>query len=408
MSMPEQALSDLKVVDLTWHIAGPYCSKLLADYGAEVIKIERPGTGDPTRRMGPFFHDDPHPEKSGLFLHLNTNKRSITLNLKAATGRKILKELVKDADLLVESFRPRVMPALGLDYETLQQVNPRLLMVSISSFGQTGPYRDFKATEIVEYAMGGEMCSTGIANREPLKLGGNVVQYQAGTVAAVAVMGALIAARMRGEGQHIDVSIMETQAGSTDRRIVYLLGYGCAGVLTTRWPPPREAVRMLIMPQGVYPCKDGFINTLSLPQWWPRYIQAMDMPELKDDPRFQNIFSPEAGMEFDAIWYSWLADHTRAELFEKFLDAKIASAPVNTPADLLDNVHLKARDYFTEIDHPYTGKVVYPGAPVKMTESPWQVRRPAPLLGQHNEEILCGQLGYTREDLVKLRESGVI
>ena len=218
--MPEQALSDVKVLDLTWHIAGPYCTKLLAGYGAEVIKVERPGEGDPTRRMGPFFKDDPHPEKSGLFLHLNTNKKGITLNLKSATGKKILKALVSDADILVESFSPRVMPSLGLDYQTLEQINPKLVMVSISNFGQSGPYRDFKASEIVEYAMGGEMYSTGTAGREPLKLGGNVTQYQAGTVAAVATMGALYSAECQEVGQHVDVSIMETQAGSTDRRII--------------------------------------------------------------------------------------------------------------------------------------------------------------------------------------------
>ena len=406
--MPEQALSDVKVLDLTWHIAGPYCTKLLAGYGAEVIKVEKPGEGDPTRRMGPFFKDDPHPEKSGLFLHLNTNKKGITLNLNSATGKKILKALVSDVDILVESFSPRVMPSLGLDYQTLEQINPKLVMVSISNFGQSGPYRDFRASEIVEYAMGGEMYSTGTADREPLKLGGNVTQYQAGTVAAVATMGALYGAECQEVGQHVDVSIMETQAGSTDRRIIYLLGYACAGVLTTRWPPPREAVRMMILPQGVYPCKDGFINTLSLPQWWPRYLEAMGMPELKDDPRFQNIFSAEAGMEFDAIWYSWLADHTKAELFEIFREARIASAPVNSPEDLLKYPHLKERQYFTEIDHPETGKVDYPGAPFKMTETPCQAMHPAPLLGQHNEEIYCKLLGYSREELVKLRESGVI
>ncbi len=406
--MTEQALSGVKVVDLTWHIAGPYCTKLLADYGADVLKVERPGEGDPTRTMGPFLQDDPNPEKSGLFLHLNTNKKGITLNLKTATGRKIFKDLVKDADILVESFRPRVMPGLGLDYGTLKEVNPKLVMVSVSSFGQTGPYRDFRAAEIVEYAMGGEMCSTGTAGREPLKLGGNVIQYQAGTVAAVATMGALCGAEWQDIGQHVDISIMETQVGSADRRSIYVLGYACAGVITTRWPPPREAVRMLIMPQGVYPCKDGFVNTLSLPQWWPRYIEALGMPELKDDPRFENIFSAEAGMEFDAIWYSWLADHTKQELFDIFLKAKIASAPVNSPGDVLRNPHLKARGYFAEVDHPETGRVTYPGAPFKMTEGGWQVRRPAPLLGQHNEEIYCEVLGYTREDLVKLRESGVI
>ena len=208
--MPEQALSDVKVLDLTWHIAGPYCTKLLADYGAEVIKVEKPEEGDPTRRMAPFFKDDPHPEKSGLFLHLNTNKKGITLDLKSATGKKIIKELVSKVDILVESFSPRVMPSLGLDYQTLEQINPKLVMVSISNFGQSGPYRDFKASEIVEYAMGGEMYSTGIADREPLKLGGNVTQYQAGTVAAVATVGALYAAEFQGTGQHVDVSIMET------------------------------------------------------------------------------------------------------------------------------------------------------------------------------------------------------
>jgi len=406
--MPEQALSDVKVIDLSWYIAGPYCTKLLADYGAQVIKVEKPGGGDPARRIGPFYKDDPHPEKSGPFLHLNTNKKSITLNLKSEKGKSILKDLVKDADILVESYRPRVMPGLGLDYETLEKINPKLVMVSISNFGQSGPYRDFNASEIVEYAMGGEMCSTGIAGREPLKLGGNVVQYQAGTTATVATMGALYSAEIQETGQHVDVSIMETQAGSADRRIIYLMGYIAAGVITTRWPPPREAVRMLIMPQGVYPCKNGFINTLSLPQWWPRYIEAMGMPELATDSRFQNIFSMEAGMEFDAIWYSWLADHDKEELFEKFINAKIASAPVNSPEDLLKYVHLKERDYFTEIEHPETGKVIYPGAPFKMSETPWAVRSPAPLLGQHNEEIYCNVLGYPREDLVKLRESGVI
>jgi CoA:oxalate CoA-transferase len=406
--MQEQALAGVKVLDLTWHIAGPYCTKLLADYGANVIKVERPGKGDPTRAMGPFFKDDPDQEKSGFFLHLNTNKKGITLNLKSATGRKILTQLAADSDILVESFRPHVMPGLGLDYQTLEKVNPRLVMVSVSSFGQTGPYRDFKASEIVEYAMGGEMYSTGIAGREPLKLGGNVIQYQAGTVAAVATMGALYSAEDQGTGQHVDVSIMETQVGSADRRIMYILSYIMAGVITTRWPPPREAIRMLIMPQGVYPCKDGFVNTLSLPQWWPRYIEALGMPELKDDPRFQNIYSAEAGMEFDAIWYSWLADHTKEELFEIFLKSKIASAPINSPEDLLKYTQLKARGYFVEVDHPETGKVTYPGAPFKMSETPWKIRWPAPLLGQHNEEIYCKLLGYTGEELIKLREGGII
>ena len=407
--MPEQALSDVKVLDLTWHLAGPYCTKLLADYGAEVIKVERPAHGDPTRRMGPFFNDDPHPEKSGLFLHLNTNKKGITINLKNATGKKILKELVSDVDILVESFSPHVMPSLGLDYQTLEKANPQLVMVSISSFGQSGPYRDFRASEIVEYAMGGELYSTGIDSREPLKLGGNVVQYQAGTIAAVATMGAFYATQCQGAGQHVDLSIMETQAGNADRRSTYLLAYNSAGVITNRWPPPREVVRRGFLPSGIYPCKDGgFVNTLTMAHWWPRLVQALGMPELKDDPRFQDTSSAEAAPEFDAIWYSWLADRTKHEVFETCVEAEIATAPVNSPKDLLSYSHLQEREYFAEINHPKTGKVAYPGAPFKMSGSPWQVRFPAPLLGQHNEEIYCKLLKYSRDDLVKLRESGVI
>ena len=161
----EQPLSDVRVLDLTWYITGPYCTKLLADYGADVIKVEPPGGGDPARRLGPFLNDDPHPEKSGLFLHLNTNKRGITLNIECETGKRIFKELVKKADILVESFPPRVMPSLGLGYETLEKINPMLVMTSITDFGQTGPYRDFKGSELIYQGLGGPMYTTGTPDR---------------------------------------------------------------------------------------------------------------------------------------------------------------------------------------------------------------------------------------------------
>jgi CoA:oxalate CoA-transferase len=176
----DQALSGIRVIDLTWYIAGPYCTKLLADYGADVIKIERPGSGDPARRMGPFLNDEPHPEKSGLFLHLNTNKRGITLNLKTETGKNIFRDLVKKADILVESFSPRVMPSLGIDYKALEKINPKLVMTSISNFGQKGPYRDFKGSELIFQGFGGYMYLVGTSDREPSKKAGNVIQYQLG------------------------------------------------------------------------------------------------------------------------------------------------------------------------------------------------------------------------------------
>ena len=176
--MPDLALEDVKVLDLTHHVAGPYCTKLLADYGADVIKVERPGLGDSARSMGPFPGDAPHRERSGIFLHLNTNKRGITLDLKSRAGAKVVKELAREVDILVESFRPGTMERYGLGYETLRVVNPGLVMTSISNFGQTGPYRDYRSAEIMVYGMGGEMYSTGLDEREPVKLGVNVHLYQ--------------------------------------------------------------------------------------------------------------------------------------------------------------------------------------------------------------------------------------
>ena len=193
--MSDSVLKDIKVIDLTQHIAGPYCTKLLADYGADVIKVERPDGGDPARRMGPFPGHESHPEKSGLFLYLNTNKRGITLDLKSGEGRDALLELVRDADVLVESYSPRVMPSLGLDYQTLSQVNPRLIMTSVSSFGRNGRYRDYRASELVLYALCGMAYITGGYHREPVKHGYNQAQYLGGVAAASGTVAALLGDR---------------------------------------------------------------------------------------------------------------------------------------------------------------------------------------------------------------------
>ena len=186
--MSDMALSDVRILDLTRHVAGPFCTKMLADYGADVIKVERPNGGDVTRRMGPFPDDVPHLEKSGLFLHLNTNKRGVTLNLRSATGKRMFMELVKQVDVVVENFAPRVLPSLGLAYEDLEQINPQVILVSISNFGQTGPYRDYKASEIVLHGMGGNLRSLGLPEREPVKYGSHVALRQAGLIGAAATM----------------------------------------------------------------------------------------------------------------------------------------------------------------------------------------------------------------------------
>ncbi len=403
----EQPLSDVKVLDLTHYIVGPYCTKLLADYGADVIKVEKSNWGDGARNLGPFFKDEAHPEKSGLFLHLNTNKRGITLNLKSTTGKKIFKQLVEGVDILVENFRPRVMPSLGLGYEVLERVNPKLVMTSISNFGQTGPYRDYKATEIIIDGMGHVMHTQGLPEREPVKRAGNLILYQSGLIAAIATMVALFGSRLQGVGQQVDVSIMETQLGSVDRRALSLVGH--------QYNPEEVSLRVpwgisMGFPGGNWPCKNGYISIEGgqAHGFWPRVVKMLDMPELLEDPRFCTVDAQATRENYEAfvqIFLPWCMKRTKQEIFMQSQANKVPAAPINTAKDLIDDPHLRARGYFVDIDHPTTGKLKYTGAPIK--GSFFQVRRSAPMLGQHNEEVYS-QLGYSKDDLVKLREAGVI
>ena len=397
----EQALAGIKVLDLTHYIAGPYCTKMLADYGAEVIKIEKPGGGDGARMMAPFFGDDPHPEKSGLFLYLNTSKRGVTLNLKSVTGVQIFRELVKDADVLVENFSPRVMPGLGLSYESLEKMNPRLVMTSISSFGQSGPYRDYKATEIVADAMGGWSTVIGHTEREPLKPGGNQAQFVAGMLGATGTMAAFYGQETAGVGQHLDISIMDAVL-YIQMNITSMYSYD--QVIRKRY-----GSRVWPAPGGILPCRDGYIGAITVTaEKWPVLCQWMGMPELIEDPRFRTATERSENVdELDAIMISWLVQYDADELFR---EAQKRGLPFGVPASakmLVESPHLNERGYFVEVDHPVTGRVRYPGAQVKMGNLPYELKR-APLLGEHNEEIYCRRLGYSKNDLVRLREQGVI
>jgi crotonobetainyl-CoA:carnitine CoA-transferase CaiB-like acyl-CoA transferase len=405
--MVETALTDLRVLDLTHHIAGPYCTKLLADYGAEVLKIERPDGGDPARRYGPFPHDEPHSEKSALFLHLNTNKRGITLNLKTLAGKDLFTEMVRQVDVVVENFSPRVMPSLGLAYETLERLNPRLVMTSISNFGQSGPYRDYKAQDILIYAMGGPMQQTGVAEREPIKMAGNLMQYHTGTMAATATLVGVYGAQLQGVGQHIDVSLFETHAGTVDRRSTFLTAYAYAGEAIRR----QDSGAQGMLPRGIYPCQDGYVCIHVTSEWWPRLVRMLGRPDLLTNPKFA---TPAARMnvahqgEFAALFYPWLLERTKQEIMEQAQAARVLATAVNTPADALKDRHFRAREFFVEVDHPEAGCVTQPGPPFRMAETPWCIRRCAPRLGQHNEEIYSGMLGLSREELMVLREQGVI
>ena len=405
-------LQGVRVIDLTQCIAGPYCTKLFADHGAEVIKIEPPGRGDVARSMAPFWHDEPHLEGSGLFLHLNTNKKSVALDVSKEAGRNVVRDLARDADILVESLAPGSMAAWGLDYTTLEQINPRLVMTSISNFGQTGPYRDYKMTEITLYALGSTMQVTGMPDRPPLKLGLTVENVYAGMVSATATMGAFMGAVVNGEGQYVDMALMEIQAGNQDRAVQGHMIYQYIGGPTGGWTRSGGGSQgRNLLPVGVYPCADGYVQFFTLQPLWDRVCKMIGREDLIDDSHFtapENFSgNAEVKAEFDAVLLEWLLQHTKREVMERSQACGYMCGAINTMEDVFADPHLDERGFFAEVNHPYTGPLRYPGAQFKMSETPWRAGR-APMLGEHTHEVLTDLLGYGEAELTLLRQQGAI
>ncbi len=398
---PKRALDGVRVLDLTHHIAGPWCTKLLADYGADVLKVEPP-SGDPARGMPPFFHDEAHPDKSLLFLYLNTSKRGITLDLKSSEGKRVFLELVKDVDLLVENYSPRVMPSLGLDYQTLRERNPSLVMASISNFGQTGPYRDYKATEIVSYALGGLMYIFGNYDREPLKHALHQAQFKAGTDAASASLMALYHQRLTGEGQHIDVSIQETIA-STLRDVVD--NYTYTGAVRRRQPNHSgDLTRLRAASDGYILPNPGIGAGLN----WNTVVDFLEEPAL-DDERFADASARLANAEeLGEILDRCFETKKKADMFYAAHERRFIYGMVQSPQEVMENPQFQHRGYFVELAHPVIGPATYPGAPFIMSGTPWEASSPAPALGEHNEEVFRDRLGYSDADLARLRDAGVV
>ena len=399
--MPAGALEGVKVLDLTHHVAGPWCAKLLADYGADVLKVERP-EGDPARRMPPFFHDEVDSEKSLLFHYLNTNKRGVTLNLKDRRGVRMLKELAADADILVENFSPRVMPSLGLDFSVMSEINPALVMVSISNFGQTGPYRDYRATDIVEYALGGLMYIFGAYDREPLKHALHQAQFKAGTDAASASLIAFYHQQLSGQGQHVDVSIHECVASGL-RDVVNNFTY--TGAVRRRQPNHSGDLTR------VRATSDGFILPnpgVSAGINWQLVVDHMGLPEL-DDEKFSSASARLVNAEeLGEILDNHFRTQQKAEVFHAAHRQRFIYGMIQSPEDALADAQFEARGFFVDVEHPATGAVKHPGPPFLMNGTPWEVRRPAPALGQDNREVLGLQLGNSDGELSLMRALGVI
>jgi crotonobetainyl-CoA:carnitine CoA-transferase CaiB-like acyl-CoA transferase len=402
--MPEQALSHLKVIELCNLVAGPYCTKLLADLGAMVIKAEPPGTGDEARKRGPFLNDIPNPETSGLFLYLNTNKLGITLDIKTATGKNILKELIKQTDVFVEDNPPKLMNELGLTYAELKKLNPRLVMTSITPFGQTGPYRDYKAYELNSFHAGGEGYLLPIQSpdlsREPLKGGGLVGDCVCGLSSAIATLAATYRMRESGLGQHVDVSKQDVLMTMV---LLMVAMFANMGVV------PNRLKRPLLMPLPME-CQDGYtmISVLT-DREWQDFVEFMGNPAWAQDERFSKWLQRHiCGDDINPHVMEWLSQHKKQEIFHKLQAKAVSAVPVNTAEDLVKSPQMEARGFFVDVHHPRAGKLKYPTVPYKFSETPCRMKRSAPLLGQHNVLVYCQMLGYTKEELAKMAEAGVI
>ena len=395
------ALAGIKVVEYTTMVSGSYCGKLLADLGADVIKVEPP-EGDPARAFGPFPDDKPHREKSALFLYNNTSKRGITLNLKTAEGKELFTRLIQWADALIDNHPPGHLADIGFDDATLIKLNPHLVYTSITPYGRTGPRAQVKGDELtLAHASGlGNLLPVRSVNtnRAPVKPGGFQVAYQSALSAAVVTMAALIGRGKTGKGRIIDVSMQEAIMG--------LLRPGIASSRYQRATWSRVPDRPPAM--GRMKASDGYLVLGAVEDNHFRNLREMmgNPPWMAGDQWLNMNYRSHHLMDIASLLDDWMEKQNKKEISEKLASKGVPLGPINSIKDVMENKQYAFRRYFTEVEHPATGKYKYPGWPYLMTASPPQVSRPAPLLGQHNEEVVCSELKYSREGYRQLRKSG--
>ena len=405
----KQTLDAIKVVELGQYISGPYCGMLLSGLGARVSKIEEPAVGDISRRCGPFPSDSPHIDKSGLFHYLNRNKHGITLDIRKPAGREVLLELIKDADVLVEDMLPKAARSLKLDYEELKKANPGLIVVSITPFGQTGPYKDYKAYAINASALGGMSTIVGEPQREPLTPPFSLGNFQTGIIGANAVMFALMARRKDGKGQQVDIAEAESWAIFHTGNVVSAFIY--SGRKRTRTGHRTYAP----YPYTLLPCKDGYVSMIALRgSEWKRFLEIVGdgkVPEwYASDQRFKD--RSKAGMEYadvlDSLLSPWLMSHTRQEIFSRCREKHVPFTPVRNMDEVVNCDHLNDRQYFETIQFPDADPFKCPGSPLRFSESGWDLNQRAPSLAEHNYRVYCEHLGYSKDRMEQLEKMGVV
>jgi formyl-CoA transferase/CoA:oxalate CoA-transferase len=391
-------LETVKVLDLSRAVAGPYCTLLLADMGAQVVKIEQPTTGDDTRRWGPPFQGG----ESSYFMSVNRNKRSLTLNLKKEEGREIFYRLLKDCDVVVENFRPGTVKDLGISYDDLREINPKIVYCSISGFGQTGPYRDYSAYDLILQGMGGLMTMTGEEGRPPVRIGVAICDIGAGMFAAYGIVLALLTRDKTGRGQYIDLSMLDCQ--------VSWLTYQAGIFFATGVSPKRMgSAHPTIVPYQAFETTSGYMNVaVGNEKLWQDFCEAIEHEELADDPLFKTNKDRVRNREaLISLLNSILSERSTADWLKALHQKGVPAGPVYTFDQIFSDDQVLHREMVVEMDHPSAGTIKQLGIPVLLSETPGSIRLPPPLLGEHTDDILK-EAGYTQEEIETLREKEVI
>lgn len=417
MTGAQGPLAGLRVLELSDE-KGQFCGKLMGDLGADVIKIEPPG-GEACRHVGPFLDDQPHPERSLSFWYYNTSKRGITLNLDTADGQALFRRLAASADVILETFRPGYLASIGLGQDGLRDANPRLIVCSLTPFGQTGPWRDFLSSDLLHMAAGGEMASCGydeadVPDAPPIAPGGGNAWHMGSHYAYIAIMAALVARTLSGQGQYIDVSIHESCALTTESAIA-------------NWVYRQEVLKrqtgrhhaMAPTPRTQFRAKDGaWVCALISGGLTPRNVKAL--ADLMDqygmagdlqDPKYQDpkVITENSSHIIDGLLANFIASLPAAEVYHAGQARGFTWGAVRTPEELLDDGHLQDRGFWKTVDHPELGRgFIYPGEAAIYNGTPWAISRRAPLIGEHNAEVYQAVLGLSAGEMTALAENGIL
>jgi crotonobetainyl-CoA:carnitine CoA-transferase CaiB-like acyl-CoA transferase len=404
--MPGGALEGVRVIEWGQAVSAPYCAKLFADYGADVVKVEAPGSGDIARQWGPFPQDRAHPEQSGLFFFLNTNKRGVTLDIRTRRGRDLFLQLLGQADVFIENNPPQQMREWQLDYATLAAVNPNLVMISITPYGQTGPYSEWHGCDLNAFHLTGASSRyCGRPDEAPLEHGTFSADFFGATTAAAWGLAAVFGRQRVGGGQHLDVSCAEAIAA------LFVGSQNIGGCAQDGKFDRRTGVGMSLgAPATILPCKDGHAWILALEAaQWNGLARVMGNPEWMQMEMFQEMLV--RAQNADAMYpliEQWTMEHSKWEIMERCQAEGCPVTAVFTVAEAAEHPHLKERGYIVELEHPVLGRIRDLGPPFKLPECPAGPRQPAPLLGQHNAEIYGTLLSLSSDDLARLRSDGVI